>query len=117
MKKIGLILVGVVCFSLTGLAGNKQPATAKWAGNINVEKLSEYLKLNNCQSSEVSNICDFFSEQMNHATTARFDQSKKLRQAIYGNLKLMKQTLSKEQYAKYLTIMNITLSNKGIELK
>ena len=36
--------------------------------------------------------------------------------AVYGNLKLMRKTLSAEQYAKYAALMNITLQNKGIEL-
>ena len=39
-----------------------------------------------------------------------------VRNAVYGNLKLMRQTLSTEQYAKYAALMNITLMNKGIEL-
>ena len=44
------------------------------------------------------------------------DKEAKLRNAVYGNLKLMRKTLSAEQYAKYAALMNITLQNKGIEL-
>ena len=40
-----------------------------------------------------------------------------LRNAIYGNLKLMKKTLNEKQYADYTKILNITLQNKGIEVK
>ena len=53
---------------------------------------------------------------MSKATTAKKDKEAKLRNAVYCNLKLMKQTLSAEQYAKYAALMNITLMNKGIEL-
>ena len=53
---------------------------------------------------------------MSKATTAKKDKEAKLRNAVYGNLKLMRQTLSAEQYAKYAALMNITLMNKGIEL-
>ena len=35
----------------------------------------------------------------------------------YGNLKLMKKTLTDAQYTKYTTILNMTLKNKGIEVK
>ena len=68
------------------------------------------------QSEEVANICDYFSTQMSRATTAKKDKEAKLRNAVYGNLKLMRKTLSAEQYAKYAALMNITLQNKGIEL-
>ena len=54
--------------------------------------------------------------QMSRATTAKKDKEAKLRNAVYGNLKLMRKTLSAEQYAKYAALMNITLQNKGIEL-
>ena len=84
--------------------------------NINVNKLGKYLQLNSVQSEEVANICDYFSEQMSRATTAKKDKEAKLRNAVYGNLKLMRKTLSAEQYAKYAALMNLTLLNKGIDL-
>ena len=54
---------------------------------------------------------------MGKATTAKKDKEAKLKNAVYGNLKLMKHTLSAEQYSKYTTLLNITLQNRGIELK
>ena len=105
MKRLGLTLVAALCLAATTFAAGNQPTTAKWEGNINVSKLGKYL-----------NICDYFSEQMSRATTAKKDKEAKLRNAVYGNLKLMRKTLSAEQYAKYAALMNITLQNKGIEL-
>ena len=40
-----------------------------------------------------------------------------LHNAIYGNLKLMKQTLNEKQYAEYTQVLNATLQNKGIVVK
>ncbi|MFV0544759.1 MAG: hypothetical protein ACK5ND_00920 [Bacteroides sp.] len=117
MKRLGLTLAVVLSLGLTAAASNKQPASPKWEGNINVEKLTKYLDLNGIQSEEVSNICEYFSDQMSQAGASRYKQDQKLRNAIYGNLKLMKQTLTDAQYAKYLTVMNMTLKNKGIEIK
>ena len=37
--------------------------------------------------------------------------------AVYGNLKLMKKTLNEKQYADYARVLNVTLQNKGIEVK
>ena len=36
---------------------------------------------------------------------------KKMYQAVYGNLKLMKKALSPDQYRKYVTLLNITNNN------
>jgi len=115
-KKLSATLVAALCLAATTFAAGNQPTTAKWEGNINVSKLGKYLNLNSVQSEEVANICDYFSEQMSRATTAKKDKEAKLRNAVYGNLKLMRKTLSAEQYAKYAALMNITLQNKGIEL-
>jgi len=35
---------------------------------------------------------------------------------VYGNLKLMKQTLTPKQYADYTKVLNATLQNKGIQV-
>jgi hypothetical protein len=116
MKRTGLTLVAVFCLALSSFASNNEPVAERWNSNINVSKLSQYLNLTSMQCDEVSNICDYFTTQMNRATTAKKNKEVKMQTAVYGNLKLMKQTLNDEQYAKYLTLMNATLKNRGIEL-
>ena len=99
-------------------AGNQPVAeSAKWDSNINVSKLSQYLKLDGKQQEEVANICAYFDEQMSRATSAKKNREEKVRNAVMGNLKLMKQTLDKKQYADYAKVLNATLRNKGIEVK
>ena len=110
MKRFGLTLVAAVCLSASTFAAGNQPTTASWEGNINVSKLSKYLK-------EVTNICEYFNEQMSRATNSKKNQEKLLRNAIYGNLKLMKRTLDEKQYSDYAKVLNVTLQNKGIEVK
>lgn len=117
MKRLGLTLVAAVCLATTTFAAGNQPTTAKWEGNINVSKLGQYLKLNANQHEEVANICEYFDQQMERATKSKKDQEKRLRNAVYGNLKLMKKTLSEKQYADYARVLNATLQNKGIEVK
>ncbi len=79
MKRLGLTLVAALCLAASTFAAGNQPTTAKWEGNINVNKLGKYLQLNSVQ-------------------------------------RLMRKTLSAEQYAKYAALMNLTLLNKGIDL-
>lgn len=117
MKRLVLTVATVICLTATGFAAGNQPATAKWEGNINVTKLGNYLSLTSAQTEEVANISLFFDEQMDRATRAKKNQEKLLQNAVYGNLKLMKQTLSPEQYAKYIKLMNVTLQNRGIEIR
>ena len=38
-------------------------------------------------------------------------REKKLLEAVYGNLKLMKEVLTQEQYRKYVTLLNVTNNN------
>ena len=103
MKRFGLTLVAAVCLSASTFA----------AGN----QLSKYLKLSANQQKEVTNICEYFNEQMSRATNSKKNQEKLLRNAIYGNLKLMKRTLDEKQYSDYAKVLNVTLQNKGIEVK
>ena len=107
MKRLGLTLVAAVCLTATTFAAGNQPTTAKWEGNINITKLSKYLNLDSNQHEEVANICEYFKK----------NQEKLLRNAVYGNLKLMKKTLNEKQYADYARVLNVTLQNKGIEVK
>ena len=93
MKRLGLTLVAAVCLTATTFAAGNQPTTAKWEGNINITKLSKYLNLDSNQHEEVANICEYFTEQMERATNSKKNQEKLLRNAVYGNLKLMKKTL------------------------
>jgi hypothetical protein len=115
MKKLMMTLVATMCFSATVLAAGNQPTTEKWEGEINTYKLAQYLQLKSNQAEEVANICDYFAEQMKMANRSK-DYMKALHRAIYGNLKLMKNVLTDEQYAKYTRVINITLQNNGVDI-
>lgn len=116
MKRIGLTLVAAFCLTATTFAAGNQPTTSKWEGNINVAKLSKYLNLDAIQHEEVSNICEYFTAQMNRANASKKNKEELLRNAVYGNLKLMKKTLTAKQYADYTKVLNATLQNKGIQM-
>ena len=119
MKRLGLTLVAAFCLMAASFAAGNQPVaeSAKWDSNINVSKLSQYLKLDGKQQEEVANICAYFDEQMSRATSAKKNREEKVRNAVMGNLKLMKQTLDAKQYSSYVRLMAMTLNNKGIKLE
>ena len=117
MKRLGLTLVVALSMSATLFAAGNQPTTEKWSGRMNVAKLSRYLDLSSSQYDKVEEICLYFNEKMERANASRKHQDKYMRDPLYGNLKLMKQELTEKQYASYLKLLNVTLQNKGIEVK
>lgn len=116
MKKLGLTLVTVFAFSVS-VSANGPQESAKWNGSINKAKLSQYLKLSSNQHEEVASICDYFQNQMERANASKKEGNEQVRNAVYGNLKLMKKTLDEKQYNDYVRLMAMTLRNKGIDIE
>ena len=107
MRKLGFTLVAALTFSVSVFANGANDTikvTEKWDGAINKAKLTQYLKLSSQQHEEVANSSKKNSEQ-------------KVRNAVYSNLKLMKNTLTEKQYSEYLRLMAMTLRNKGIDIQ
>lgn len=119
MKRLGLTLAAAFCLTAATFAAGNQPVseTAKWESSTNVAKLSKYLNLDAKQHQEVANICEYFDKEMARATTSKKNREELLRNAVYSNLKLMKKTLDAKQYADYTKVLNVTLRNKGIDIK
>ena len=117
MKRFGLILLVALAMATNLYAVGNQPTAEKenWNVNINVNKLSRYLQLSGSQQEEVADICAYFNEQMVRASHSR-KKEKMWRSAIYGNLKLMKETLNEKQYGEYVRLLNVTLRNRGIAM-
>ena len=115
MKRLVLLVVVALGMSATSFAGEKVEGK-DWKVDVNVAKLSKYLSLDARQMEEVANISDYFADKVQSASYAKeAKQGKKLREAVYGNFKLMKRTLTNEQYKKYVQLLNVTLKNKGLD--
>ena len=117
MKRLGLTLAAALVFSVSMFAEGVQDNNAqKWNGSINKSKLTKYLNLSSNQHKKVADICDYFEQEMTRANSSKTENKEKVRKAVYGNLKLMKQTLDDKQYSSYVRLMAMTLRNKGIDL-
>ena len=75
---------------------------------VNVGQLVSYLELRPSQINEVAMINDYFREKQSEGLKMR---DKRMRQAVFGNLKLMKKALSTDQYRKYVALINVTNNN------
>ena len=114
MKRLFLSVIMVLGLSTVCFSQNKQEIN-----DLNIEiplpKLARYLNLNSTQYDNVENAIDFFSDKMQSAKYSKGRrQIKNLNEAIFGNLKLMKSTLSQSQYKKYLQLINAELKNRGL---
>ena len=103
MKRFGMAVAALLMCATMSFA--QKPS-------LSTEKLANYLQLTPSQLDEVANINEYFIEMQNASVKASAKlQDKKMYQAVYGNLKLMKKALSPDQYRKYVTLLNITNNN------
>ena len=89
--------------------GNKEPFAVEFS------RLSSYLGLAPYQMEEVLNIYDYFvQEQRTSLSKDLKRQDERLQKAVYGNLKLMKEALTADQYRKYVILLNVTNNNNRL---
>lgn len=113
MRRLGMAVAALLMCVTMSFA--QKPSLSREPFVVSTEKLSSYLQLTPDQMDEVANINEYFIEMQNQSVKANAkNQDKKMYQAVYGNLKLMKKTLDPGQYRKYVTLLNITNNNNRI---
>ena len=89
--------------------GNKEPFAVEFS------RLSSYLGLAPYQMEEVLNINDYFVQEQRKSLSKDLKrQDERLQKAMYGNLKLMKEALTADQYRKYVILLNVTNNNNRL---
>lgn len=89
--------------------GNKEPFAVEFS------RLSSYLGLAPYQMEEVLNINDYFVQEQRKSLSKDLKrQDERLQKAVYGNLKLMKEALTSDQYRKYVILLNVTNNNNRL---
>lgn len=89
--------------------GNKEPFAVEFS------RLSSYLGLAPSQMEEVLNINDYFVREQRKSLSKNLRrQDERLQKAVYGNLKLMKEALTADQYRKYVILLNVTNNNNRL---
>ena len=110
MRRLGLLVaVALMMGATTSFAqGNKEAAS--------FERLSKYLRLTEAQVSEVAEINAYLENQLGQPLSAealsQSERAKGVQNAVLCNLKLMKRALTKEQYGKYVALINVTRANQ-----
>ena len=109
MRKL-IMAVAVLGLSATmNEYGNKEPFAVEFS------RLSSYLGLAPYQMEEVLNINDYFVQEQRKSLSKDLKrQDERLQKAVYGNLKLMKEALTADQYRKYVILLNVTNNNNRL---
>ncbi len=82
---------------------------------LNYRRLGSALGLNNYQMEALESIHDKFVDEMKNAEHAKASDRKELvQEAASKELKYMRYVLDTDQYGKFTTLLNLTLSNRGL---
>lgn len=115
MKRLGLAVAAVLMSASMSFAQNNEVKLTKKPFAVSTGKLGAYLQLTSSQLDEIGKINAYFIEKQDESIKASGKlQAQKMRQAVYGNLKLMKKALTPEQYRKYVVLLNITNNNNRL---
>jgi len=119
MKKIVLTLVALMSMTMT-FAENESAAglnnTESYNMTVNMNKLAQTLGLSKDQVESVAEVHKTFSSEMMFAAQYGTDERTKLvDKAVNKDLAYMNYILSRDQYRKYVMLLNVTLVNRGLK--
>ncbi len=118
MKRLFMVVVAMLSITMT-FAENENAAnlnsTEAYNMTVNMNKLSQALGLSKDQIESVAEVHKTFSAEMMFAAQANGEERQSMvDKAIRKDLAYMDYILSKEQYRKYVTLLNVTLFNRGL---
>ena len=119
MKKILLTIVALMSMTMT-FAENESAAnlntTEAYNMTVNMRQLARALNLSNDQVESVAEVHKTFSAEMMFAAQyGKDERAKMMDKAINKDLAYMNYILNKDQYRKYLRLLNVTLVNRGLK--
>jgi hypothetical protein len=116
MKRLSMAIAALLLSATVSFAQNDNVKLTQSPFVVSFDKLNKYLQLQPSQTTKVDNINTYFIEKQEESLRAGSKrQIAKLHDALYGNLKLMKEALTPDQYKKYLQLINATVNNKGLQ--
>lgn len=119
MKRLFMVVVAMLSMTMT-FAENESTtslnSTEAYNMTVNMNKLSQALSLSKDQIESVAEVHKTFSAEMLFAAQANGDERQTMvDKAIKKDLAWMDYILNREQYHKYVMLLNITLVNRGLK--
>jgi hypothetical protein len=119
MKKIVFTLIAMLSMT-TAFAENENAANVNnvesYDMSVSIRKLGVALGLNTDQMEAVETVHNTFNAEMQMAAhyTNKEERQDKVNKAVEKDIKWMNYILTREQYRKYLLLLNTTLNNRGL---
>lgn len=116
MKKILMTLVALMSMTTMFAENEGMNNTEAYNMTVNMTKLAKALNLTVDQVESVAEVHKTFSSEMLFAAQyGKDERTKMVNKAITKDLAYMHSILNNEQYHKYLTLLNVTLVNRGLK--
>ena len=119
MKRLFMVVVAMLSMTMT-FAENETAAnlnsTEAYNMTVNMKKLGQALNLSKDQEESFAEIHKTFSAEMMFAAQASGEEREKMvDNAIKKDLAWMDYILNRDQYRRYVQILNVTLVNRGLK--
>ena len=116
MKKIVLTLVALMSMTTIFAENEGMNTTEAYNMTVNMKNLARTLNLSKDQVESVAEVHKTFSSEMMFAAQyGKEERSKMVEKAINKDLAYMNYILNKDQYRKYVMLLNTTLVNRGLK--
>ena len=110
-----LTLVAMLSMTTAFAEGEKANNVEAYELNINMNKLFAALDLANDQKEAVADIHHTFASELKFAAQyANNDRKALVARAIDNDVKWMRYVLNDKQFHTYLTLLNTTINNRGL---
>jgi hypothetical protein len=116
MKKIVLTLVALMSMTTIFAENEGMNTTEAYNMTVNMKNLARTLNLSKDQVESVAEVHKTFSSEMMFAAQyGKEERTKMVEKAINKDLAYMNYILNKDQYRKYVMLLNMTLINRGLK--
>ena len=117
MKKIILFIAFLFTMNASAIAENEAINNVEaYSINTNINSLVRFLNLSADQVESFESVQKVFEENLKYASYMSGDARKHMvNSSIDFDVRNMSYILNKEQYRKYITVLNVTLNNRNIE--
>ena len=116
MKKIVLTLVALMSMTTIFAENEGMNTTEAYNMTVNMKNLARTLNLSKDQVESVAEVHKTFSSEIMFAAQyGKEERTKMVEKAINKDLAYMNYILNKDQYRKYVMLLNMTLINRGLK--
>lgn len=115
MKKVILTVMAMFCMTVTFAENEGTKNVEAYNMNVNMASIQRTLSLSKEQAEQFADFHKTFCAEMMFAANAKSgDVEAMVKKAVNKELRYMSYILDKDQYRKYNMLLNVTMTNRGL---